>query len=99
MTPIMLNRLISWDQVGQHLTGWFKSTSSCHYQHHYHNHYQYYRHFHRNHHQLRHNYSNDDDDSSENVAKKKKFAFDSIKINRVYLDPLNVLNAGDFSWS
>ena len=37
--------------------------------------------------------SKDDDDGggSENVG--------SFKLNRVYLDPLNMSNAGDFSWS
>ena len=34
---------------------------------------------------------------SENVAKKKNLR--SVKLNRVYLDPLNMSNAGDFSWS
>ena len=41
--------------------------------------------------------SNDDDDGSENVSKKMKLL--SFKLNRVYLDPLNMSNAGDFSWS
>ena len=41
--------------------------------------------------------SNDNDDGSENVAKKINFR--SFKLNRVYLDPLNTSNAGDFSWS
>ena len=41
--------------------------------------------------------SNDDDDGSENVAKKMNLR--SFKLNRVYLDPLNTSNAGDFSWS
>ena len=42
--------------------------------------------------------SNDvDDDGSENVAKKMNLR--SFKLNRVYLDPLNMSNAGDFSWS
>ena len=36
------------------------------------------------------------DDSSENVAKKMNLL--SFKLNRVYLDPLNMSNAGDFSW-
>ena len=40
---------------------------------------------------------NDDDDGSENVAKKMNLS--SFKLNRVYLDPLNMSNAGDFSWS
>ena len=41
--------------------------------------------------------SNDDDDGSENVAKNMNLR--SFKLNRVYLDPLNMSNAGDFSWS
>ena len=41
--------------------------------------------------------SNDDDDGSENVAKKTNLR--SFKLNRVCLDPLNMSNAGDFSWS
>ena len=41
--------------------------------------------------------SNDDDDGSENVAKKINLR--SFKLNRVYLDQLNMSNAGDFSWS
>ena len=41
--------------------------------------------------------SNDDDDGSENVAKKMNLR--SFKLNRVYLDLLNMPNAGDFSWS
>ena len=41
--------------------------------------------------------SKNDDDGSENVAKKMNLR--SYKLNRVYLDPLNMLNAGDFSWS
>ena len=40
--------------------------------------------------------SNDDDNGSENVAKKMNFR--SFKLYRVYLDPLNVSNAGNFSW-
>ena len=39
----------------------------------------------------------DDDNGSENVAKNKNLR--SFKLNRVYLDPLNMSNAGDFSWS
>ena len=35
--------------------------------------------------------------SSENVGKKRNLR--SFKLNRVYLDPLNMSNAGDFSWS
>ena len=38
--------------------------------------------------------SNDDDDGSENVAKKINLR--SFKLNRVYLDPLNMSNVGDF---
>ena len=38
--------------------------------------------------------SNDDDDGSENVAKKINLR--SFKRNRVYLDPLNMSNVGDF---
>ena len=41
--------------------------------------------------------SKDDDDCSENVAKKVNLR--SFKLNRVYLDPLNMSNAGDLSWS
>ena len=41
--------------------------------------------------------SNDDDDGSENVAKKNEFAF--FQTYRVCLDPLNMSNVGDFSWS
>ena len=41
--------------------------------------------------------SNDDDDGSENVAKKMNLR--SFKLYRVYLDPLNMSNAGDFSCS
>ena len=41
--------------------------------------------------------NDDDDDGSENVAKKMNLR--SFKLNRVYLDPLNMSNAGDFSWS
>ena len=41
--------------------------------------------------------SKDDDDDSENVSKKMNLR--SFKLNRVYLDPLNMSNAGDFSWS
>ena len=39
--------------------------------------------------------SNDDDDGSENVAKKTNLR--SFKLNRVDLNPLNMSNAGDFS--
>ena len=41
--------------------------------------------------------SNDDDDGSENDAKKMNLL--SFKLNRVYLDLLKMSNAGDFSWS
>ena len=41
--------------------------------------------------------SRDDDDGSENVSKQMNLR--SFKLNRVYLDPLNMSNAGDFSWS
>ena len=41
--------------------------------------------------------SHDDDEGSENVA--KKYLIQSFKLYRVYLDPLNLSNVGDFSWS
>ena len=41
--------------------------------------------------------SNDDDGGSENVGKKMNLR--SFKFHRVYLDPRNMSNAGDFSWS
>ena len=41
--------------------------------------------------------SKDDDDDRENLD--KKMSLPSFKLNRVYLDPLNMSNAGDFSWS
>ena len=41
--------------------------------------------------------SNNDDDGSENFAKKINLR--SFKLNRVYLDPHNMSNAGDVSWS
>ena len=41
--------------------------------------------------------SKDDDDASENVGKKMNLR--SFKLNRVCLDPLNMSNTGDFSWS
>ena len=41
--------------------------------------------------------SNDEDDGSENVP-KKKMNLRSFKRNRVYLDPLNMSNAGDFNF-
>ena len=37
------------------------------------------------------------DDGGENVPKKMNLR--SFKLNRVYLDPLNMSNTGDFSWS
>ena len=40
--------------------------------------------------------SNDDDDGSENVPKKMNLR--SFKLNRVYLDLLNMSNAGDFNF-
>ena len=39
----------------------------------------------------------DDNDGSENVGKKMNLR--SFKRNRVFLDPINMSNAGDFSWS
>ena len=39
----------------------------------------------------------DGDGGTENVGKKMNLR--SFKLNRVYLDPLNMSNAGDFSWS
>ena len=39
----------------------------------------------------------DDDGGSENVDEKMNLR--SFKLNRVYLNPLNMSNAGDFSWS
>ena len=41
--------------------------------------------------------SNDDDDGSENVTDKMNLR--SFKLNSVYWVPLNMSNAGDFSWS
>ena len=41
--------------------------------------------------------SNDDDDGSENITKKMNLR--PFKLNRVYLEPLNYSNVGDFSWS
>ena len=40
--------------------------------------------------------SKDNDDGSENVGKKMNLR--SFKLNRVFLYPLNMSNAGDFSW-
>ena len=39
----------------------------------------------------------DDDDSAENVTKKRNLC--SFKLSQVYMDPLNIPSAGDFSWS
>ena len=47
--------------------------------------------------QIKGTLSKDDDDLSENVGKKKNLR--SFKLNRIYLDPLNMSTAGDFSWS
>ena len=41
--------------------------------------------------------SKEDDDGSENVCKRVNLR--SFKLNRVYLEPFNTSNAGDFSWS
>ena len=41
--------------------------------------------------------SNHNDNGSENVAKKMNLC--SLKLSHVYLDPLNMSNAGDFSWT
>ena len=41
--------------------------------------------------------SNDGDDGIENVTKKMDLR--SFKLYRVYLEPLNSSNVGDFSWS
>lgn len=41
--------------------------------------------------------SDDDDDGSKNVAKKNNLR--PFKLYRVYVDPPNLSNAGDFSWS
>ena len=38
--------------------------------------------------------SKDNEDGSENVGKKRNLH--SLKLNRVYLDPLNMSNAGEF---
>ena len=40
--------------------------------------------------------SKDHNDGSENVGKKMNLR--SFKLDRVYLDPLNISQAGDFSW-
>ena len=41
--------------------------------------------------------SNVDDDSSGNITEKMNLR--PFKLYRVYLEPLNSSNAGDFSWS
>ena len=41
--------------------------------------------------------SDDDDDGSEKLTKKINLRL--FKLYRVYLEPLNSSNAGDFSWS
>ena len=41
--------------------------------------------------------SNENDNGSENVAKKMNLC--SFKLSQVYKDPLNMPSAGDFSWS
>ena len=41
--------------------------------------------------------NDDDDDSAENVTKKMNLC--SFKLSQVYMDPLNMPSAGDFSWS
>ena len=41
--------------------------------------------------------SKEEDDGSENFVKKMNLR--SFKLNRVYLNPLNMSNAGDVSWS
>ena len=41
--------------------------------------------------------SNDDDGGGENIARKMNLC--SFKLTHVYLDPLNMSNVGDFSWS
>ena len=38
-----------------------------------------------------------DDDGSENLGNKMNLR--AFRLNRVYLDPVNLSNAGDFSWS
>ena len=42
-------------------------------------------------------FSKDNDDGSENVGKKMNLR--SLKLSHVYLDLLNMSNAGDFFWS
>ena len=46
--------------------------------------------------QIKGTLSKENDDGSENVGKKMNLR--SFKLNRVYLGPLNMSNAGDFSW-
>ena len=46
--------------------------------------------------QIKGTLSKDDGGGGENVGKKMNLR--SFKLNRVYLDPLNMSNAGDFSW-
>ena len=41
--------------------------------------------------------NDDDDDSAKNVTKKMNLR--SFKLSQVYMDPLNMPSAGDFSWS
>ena len=41
--------------------------------------------------------NDDDDDSAENVTKNVNLC--SFKLSQVYMDPLNLPSAGDFSWS
>ena len=41
--------------------------------------------------------SKDDDDGSENVGNKMNLR--AFRLNGVYLDPVNLSNEGDFSWS
>ena len=41
--------------------------------------------------------SNVDEDGGENIARKMNLC--SFKLTRVYLDPLNMSNVGDFFWS
>ena len=41
--------------------------------------------------------NNDGDDGIENITKKRNLR--PFKLYRVYLDPLNSSNVGDFSWS
>ena len=41
--------------------------------------------------------SNDEDDGSENLTKKMNLRL--FKLYRVYLEPFNSSNVGDFSWS